>query len=372
MFLAETGASFRDTAAALTFGSLDGDSGRFNLRGVVAGMGAADALERRLEGGFFRLREFSRAQKDGCFQFEVVGESFRAGPEAALPLPVDEPFRPTDPFCRQDRDGTTLGAPGAIFRAAGSVAGGLTLRAADADIADVAAMMEALLREPFVVAEDVRGRVNVDFASASVDDAIKALPLRSDRVGSVHLLRAAGSTGSPPEPEETPPSARFSMRAKRARAEDILASIAETEPAYVSLGPAGLPRLSVFAREASISDLRRATLAALQLTESREEGARVLHSEERTGEPKPIAAATGGRIVFRARDLAVEEVALAGIGRNGDEIIAFVYSPLGEIVGLRPGDALADGVIAVVDPNGLLIDTSEGPVRITLTLPRGR
>ena len=77
-------------------------------------------------------------------------------------------------------------------------------------------------------------------------------------------------------------------------------------------------------------------------------------------------------MVFRARDLTVEEMALAGIGRSGDEFTAFAYSPLGEIVALRLGDTLADGAIASLDSNGVLIDTSEGPVRISLAMVRPR
>ncbi len=373
MFLAETGASFRDTAAALTFGSFDGDTGRFTLRGVVSGMGSADSLERRLEGGFFRMREFSRARKEGCFQFEAVGESYRAGPDAALPLPVDEPFRPTESLCRQDRDGATAGGPGHPLRASGSDPTGVSLNAADVDLADIAAMMEGLSSEPFVVAEDVRGRFSVDFAGASIDDALKTLPVQADRVGSVHLLRSAANSSLPvPEAEEAPPEGRLSLRAKRVAGESILSAMAEAEPSYVALGPSGLAKLSVFARDASVSDLRRAALVALELQETREENARVLKHHERVGEVGPIAAIANGRAVFRARDLAVEELALAGIGRSGKELLAFVYSPLGDIVALRTGDALADGVVASIEAIGVLVDTSEGPVRISLALGRSR
>lgn len=373
MFLAETGASFRDAAAALTFGSFDGDTGRFTLRGVVSGMGTADSLERRLEGGFFRMREFSRARKEGCFQFEAVGESFRAGPDAALPLPVDEPFRPTESLCRQDRDGATVGGASHPLRASGSDPNGVSLNAVDVDLADIAAMMEGLSREPFVVAGDVRGRFNVDFAGASIDDALKALPVQADRVGSVHLLRSAANSSLPvPDAEEAPPEGRLSLRAKRVPGEGILSAMAEAEPSYVALGPSGLAKLSVFAREASVSDLRRAALVALELQETREENARVLKHHERVGEVGPIAAMVNGRVVFRARDLAVEEMALAGIGRSGKELLAFVYSPLGDIVALRTGDALADGVIASIEATGVLVDTSEGPVRISLAPGRSR
>ena len=77
-------------------------------------------------------------------------------------------------------------------------------------------------------------------------------------------------------------------------------------------------------------------------------------------------------MVFRARDLTVEELALAGIGRAGDEYVAFVYAPLGEIVPIRLGDNLADGVIAGLDAQGLLVDSAEGPVRISLATLKPR
>lgn len=373
MFLAEIGASFRDAAATLTFGSLDGDTGRFSLRGVVAGMGAADALERRLEGGFFRLREFTRAQRDGCYQFEAVGESYRAGPQAALALPLDEPFRPTEGFCATDRDNTRLGTAGSVLRASGSENGGISLRAVEVDLVDVASMLEMLSHQPFVVSEDVRGRVTLEFKGVSVEEALEALPVRAARVGTVRLLTSrTGSLGPIAGAEEEPPAARLSFRDKRTPGEDVLSALAEAEPTYVALGPSSLSRLSVFARDAPASDIRRAALAALQLTEGIEESARILRLPGQAGEVGPVASSGSGHVIFRARDLAVEEIGLAGIGESGNELLAFVYSPLGDLVALRNGDSLADGIIADLDANGLFIDTAEGPVRISLSLPRSR
>lgn len=377
LFLAETGAIFRDAAAALSFGSVDGETGRFALRGVVAGMGAAETLERRLEGGFFRLREFTRALKDACYQFEAMGESFRAGPHAALPVPVDEPFRPTDAYCRSDRDTTLATAAGAVLRASGASGSGLTLRAVDTDLADVAAMLEALTREPFVVAEEVRGRVTLDLSGVSVDEALKALPLRVERIGSVRLLLPAGGTAPfvIPDAEDGPPPSRIALRGKRVRGEEAIAALAETEPSWAALGPQSLRRVSVFARDAAAADVRRAVLAALRLSESREDGVRVLRRVDGggpTGETSPIAAPSGARPVLRAHDLAVEEMGLVGIGRSGSDVAAFVYSPLGEIVPLRNGEALSDGVVGALDASGVVLDTSEGPVRISLELPRPR
>ena len=200
---------------------------------------------------------------------------------------------------------------------------------------------------------------------------------RAELGGGVRLLRAPGAppvaaTAAVPAEGEAETSGRLSLRAKRTRGEDVLSAIAEAEPAFVSVGPPGLSKLSVFAREAPIAQLRRAVLAALHLEEVREDGVRVLRSPTRPGEPGPITASPNGRVFFRARDLAVDEMALAGIGRSGDESVAFVYSPLGEIVALRVGDVLADGAIAAIDANAALVDTAEGPVRISLAVVRAR
>jgi hypothetical protein len=140
----------------------------------------------------------------------------------------------------------------------------------------------------------------------------------------------------------------------------------------VALGPSGLSKISVFAREARIDDLRRAVLVALQLDETREESSRILKRHDGQGEARPIAATPAARVIFRARDLTVEEMALAGIGKSESELVAFVYAPLGDIVAIRLGDTLADGVIAGLDANGVLIDTAEGPVRISLATIRAR
>lgn len=373
MFLAETGSALRDAAAALTFGSLEGETGRFALRGVAAGLGAAEALERRLEDGFFRVREFSKARKSGCYQFEVVGDSFRAGPQAALPLPVDEPFRPTEPFCEQDRDRVSAPAPVLTVRPAGAASGGITLRAVDADLADVADMLEALARTPIVVAGDVVGRISVDFNDLSLEEALKALPVSAVAMGGAWLLTSPSSPSpSPAEAGDDDPASRFSFRAKRARGEDVLAALAEAEPSFAALGPPILGKVSVFAHDASAAAVRRAVLMALELDESRDENSRILKLRGSRAEPVPIVAGSLGSIVFRASDLTIDELLLAGVGKSGDELLAFAYSPLGEIVTLRRGDALADGVVAALDTSGVLVDSSEGPVRISISFPASR
>jgi hypothetical protein len=291
---------------------------------------------------------------------------------------------------------------GATVRLSSSEPEGISLRAVDTDLADLAAMLEALTRTPFVVAGDVVGRVSADFRGVSIAEVVQTLPVLGEKVGEVWLLRAPGAPPLPvpelavpeadeasdpelqpepepepepePQPEPEPESGRFSFRDKRAHGEDVLVAMAEAAPAYVALGPPGLPRISVFARDAAASEVRRALLAALDLEESREEDARVLRYRGRPSEIGPIAAGPGGAIVFRASDLTVDELVLAGIGRGTEGLLAFAYSPLGDLVTLRSGDTLADGVLSSLDSNGLLVDTSEGPVRISISipLPRGR
>ena len=64
----------------------------FTIRGLGLGEGPLRAFEGRLERGFFRLSDFLMARQGACHRFEAHGRAPVAGPDAALPLPVEDPF----------------------------------------------------------------------------------------------------------------------------------------------------------------------------------------------------------------------------------------------------------------------------------------
>ena len=101
--------------------------------------GPLRAFESRLERGFLRVSEFLMAKQGACHRFEARGRSPVAGPDAELPVPVEDPFE-------QDAAAVPRG-PRRRARARGERphrrppkdpgTGPLTLRLRDVDLADV-------------------------------------------------------------------------------------------------------------------------------------------------------------------------------------------------------------------------------------------
>lgn len=369
LFVSELSAISRDRPIALTYASYAGAGDAFLIRGLVIGVGGSLALERRIEQGFFRVKEHLVVRESSCFRFETTGTSAHAGVLADLPQPVDDPFADGPRICESDRD--PVGTPSPIIRKNG--AAGITLRATDVDVSDVFAALELLSRERFVVEGAMRGRVSVDWLNVPIDEAIASLGVKSERVGSLRLVRSALGAGvavpsiEGPAEDATDGSHRASSLGKRLRASAVFADIAQAQPGLAAFGPRELPPVSVFARDAPALDLYRALLAALGLEERREDTRRILTLPgSNGGSTEPIVDIGDEPPRQTSRDLAVEELLLAGIGRSGETMMAFVYSPLGRLVGLRLNDELADGRVVVIDSSSIVVDSSEGPIRITL------
>jgi hypothetical protein len=60
------------------------------------------------------------------------------------------------------------------------------------------------------------------------------------------------------------------------------------------------------------------------------------------------------------------EFELAGVASSGDGWVAFAYSPTGSLDAYKPGDSLADAVVKSVDSTDAVLETEEGPVRLTV------
>ena len=150
---------------------------------------------------------------------------------------------------------------------------------------------------------------------------------------------------------------------------ELLAVMTDIEPSLAALGPPGfLGRVSLWARDVPVLDLRAAVLEAVGLSERIEEGRRVLERKTVAQETlAPVAGTTPERrLVLGPQDLAVMEFELAGVASAGDNWMAFAYSPTGVLNAYRPGDRLADGIIKSVESTDVVIETDEGPVRYTL------
>ena len=365
LFLSELAAISRDRPVVLNFASL-GDE--FLVRGQAVGEGPVRALASRFERGFFRVAEFLVARQGACHRFEVRGRSPVAGTDAELPLPSEDPFEQDDAPCRVDRDGArAVLIKGPNQKAPGK--GPLTLRLRDVDFADVFRVLHLLTAQGFLVDGDVTGRVSLDLSRLGIDEALLAIEKSGVDVADSGRVRRVSSSrvASHETPSGGAPTASFAL--KRVEVRELLAVMTDMEPGLAALGPAGsLGRVSLWARDVPVLDLRAAVLEGVGLHERIEEGRRIL--ERKPGSEEALAPVAGTsperRLALGPEDLAVMEFELAGLASGGNGWIAFVYSPTGTLNAYRPGDRLADGIVKSVESTDVVIETDEGPVRFTI------
>jgi hypothetical protein len=191
---------------------------------------------------------------------------------------------------------------------------------------------------------------------------------RSGRVyrvsrGSSPAALAAGA----PAAEASLPRGTFAL--KRAPVRDLLAILAEADPTLASAAPRNaLGRVTVWTKDALLTDLRATVLDAAGLSERQEEGRRVLFRPDAPQEPAvPLAdLPTDRRLVMRPQDLALSEFQVAGVVAAGGAWTALAYLPTGTLGVYRVGDRLADATVTEVHSTDVLLAADEGEVRLTL------
>ena len=364
LFLSELAAIVRDRPVVLKDAIL-GDE--FVVRGLTVGEGPMRALELRLERGFFRVAEVLMARAGGCHRFEVRGRSPVVGIEAELPLPaVDDPFRQDDAPCVVDRDGggVTVLRPPPVKAAPRArlppARGALSLRLRDMDLADVFFVLHLLTGQGFLVDEDVRGRVSVEVSQVALDDVLTLLARDGVFVSPPGPLRRVSRTVAravlpAPTGEGTP----ITFAVKRAAVSDVLAVIAEADSAAPLPPRVAGGRISLWASEAHVADIRAAVLQM----------ARPSGAPSVDGDPPPPPPSTERRLLVRANELSMSEFQLAGIASTGQGWTAFAYAPNGVLNAYKRGDRLADGTTTEVQSTDVMITTEEGPLRIALPEP---
>lgn len=368
LFLSELSAVVRERPVVLGHAAL---AEEFTIRGVALGEGPLRAFESRLERGFLRVADFLIAKQGACLRFEAHGRSPSAGPEAELPVPVEDPFVQDAQPCRVDRDpARAVVARGRTPTAKDPGRGPLTLRLRDVDLPDVFQVLSALGGPGFVVDGEVAGRTSVEVTRATLDEALgvlrKAAGLEIAASGAVRrvstrpqpLARAASPAGPP-----------ASFAVKRAEVRDLLAAMADVEPQLAVLGPPGfLGRASVWTRDAPLELVRAALLEAAGLVERVEDERRVVAGRTATTEPEVpvVRGEPEPRLALRREELTVHEFQLAGVAAMDGAFVAFAYSPTGQLHAYRAGDRLADAQVRAVESTDVLLETDEGPLRIPL------
>jgi len=372
LFLSEVAAITRDRPVVLGYASLGNE---FVVRGLAVGNGPLRALESRFERGFFRLSAFLVARQGACLQFEARGQSPVVGPEAELPLPTQDPFEQDAALCKTDRDsGRATVVKSAKQASAGK--GPLSLRLRDLDTADVFRVLGELTSQAFIVDGDVSGRLSVELSRVSLEDALGTLARTGLGISGAGPIRrvsrsrdGAGSKGAP-SPRPAASGGTVTLMLKRADVRDVLARTIDLQPGLPTLGPQGfLGRLSVWAKDAPLGELRDAVLAAAGLQERVEETKRVLvrpGGSEDALAPLVEATSSDSGPALRPQDLTVMEFALAGLASSSEGWIAFAYTPAGVLGSYRTGDRLADGTVRAVESTDVTLETDDGPLRLPL------
>ncbi len=368
LFLSELAAVVRERPVVIGYASL---ADEFVVRGLAVGEGPVRAFQSRLERGFFRVSEFLMAKQGACHRFEARGKSPVAGPDAELPVPMEDPFEQDAAPCRVDRDAAkAIVVRGRTPTAKDPGRGPLTLRLRDVDFADVFQVLAALGAGGFVVHESVTGRVSLEFTRATLDETLAAIRKASGiEIADVGPVRIVSTARVAPRKDVPSGGAPASFSLKRVEVRDLLAGMADVDPGLATLGPSGfLGRVSVWTKDAPLGAVRSAVLDAAGLTERTEEDRRVV---ERPGgaidAPTPVArAGPEPRLSLRREELTVLEFQVAGIAAAGDSFVAFAYAPTGRLYAYRPGDRLADGIVREIQTTDVLLETEEGPVRMAL------
>jgi hypothetical protein len=371
LFLSELAAVVRDRPVVLAYASLDET---FTVRGLATGEGTVQKLESRFERGFFRISEFLVAKQGACHRFEVHGKSPVAGPDAELPLPLEDPFVQDDAPCRVDRDPPRrMVVKGRTPSARNPGNGPLSLRLRGLDLADVFQALSLVSGTGFVVDADVVGRMDLDVTRQTLQETLELIRDEAKvHIGESGRVRRVSR--SPPSPREPAPGGgeTVSFALKRADVRELLAVMTDIDPSVAALGPPGfLGRLSIWVSGVPLLDLRAEVLTAVGLVERIEDERRVLDRATGAGEtPVPVASrAREPRLSLRPEELAVLEFELSGVASDGGRWVAFAYSPTGQLHAYRAGDALADALVRSVQSTDVLLETSEGPLRVALPPP---
>lgn len=369
LFLSELAAVVRERPVVLAYASLD--DGTFTARGLATGEGTIRKLESRFERGFFRVSEFLVAKQGACHRFEAHGTSPVAGPDAQLPVPLEDPFVQDDTPCRVDRD-----PPGRIVvkgrtpTAKDPGNGPLTLRLRGLDFADVFGALSLVSGTGFIVDADVVGRVDLDVTRQTLEETLELIRDEAKiEIGRAGRIRRVSRTAPPARAAAPGGGEAVSFALKRADVRELLAVMTDIDPAAAALGPSGfLGRLSVWASDVPLFELRAEVLAAAGLVERVEEERRVLDRGTGAGEaPVPVAGrGREPRLTLRPEELAVLEFELAGVASDGGGWLAFAYSPTGQLHAYRTGDPLADAIVRSVQSTDVALETSEGLVSVAL------
>jgi len=314
----------RDKAIALTE-LRSGDDTR--LDGVVLGALARETLKPALEKSGFKVAAIDFTPRGDCQAFSATARLEARDRKMAF---VTTSIFDGDTFaiCTPKKTAPPL-------RVAAHGSGNVTMHLRDIDATDVFAAMNAATKEGFMVSSDVTGRFDVDFESATPEQALAALKAAGLPIGPgpLHLVGASATmpaghyTGEP-----------ISMTLHDADTRDITRVFEQLSGRKVAALPAR--RVSIFV----IDEPWDSVFAAIPLL--------------RGGPAKADAARREWWAFPHLDDLAVRDLRLAGVANTAEGWVAYAYiaGAARKVVFLKANQPLHDAKVATIDAHGVTFD----------------
>ena len=317
------------------------------IDGVLLGTAARAALKPALEASGFDVAKLDFAPRGDCRAFTATlrlqqrkGEEIAWG-GAMFDSDVASVCTPKP------------AAPPARVAARGN-GGTVTLHLRGVDAADVFLALNAATNEGFVVDGGVNGRIDADFETATLEEALAAMRAVNIAAGPgpLHLVRPAG------RPAATVPAGnytgeRISMSIHDAELHDIARAIEEIGGRKLSLPPAPT-RLSIFASEEPWDRLLAGMLALAG-------GA--------AKPPEPEEPPRRQWWVIKPNEIAARDLKLAGVVSTAEGWVGYAYTPgpSRKVVFLKANQPLLDAKVTAVDANGVTLRTADAR-NVTLSL----
>lgn len=350
---------------------------------------------------------FTRIRVNGDFVFEgaLIGSAAREallrGLERAQLLPVEQQFSRTGPcqmFSIRARlepgettyesligDGSFDHDPGAMCDAArrgeakrhlirGSAPPSetrLAMHLQNLDLSDVFNALHSYLGEDFVVDGDLDGRVTLEILEGiTLDDLWAELPAIGVTIGQ-GPLRHVTRTGPTPTPDASRSGGAtdpVSFLIKHATVSDVLCLIGRISDREIEVPLDFRARVSVFADDVPLDELLAGVIASARLESSTAGGRLTLRRPEKKGEAGVLAcenldftsSSPLSRLQRRMDLLEIADVQVVGVGRVGESWTAWAYIPGRYLTPLEEGNALLDGTVRSIGPEGVVFTTRSG------------
>lgn len=336
---------------------------RIALEGVTVGAAARAGLLAGLEQAGFAVTRLETPAGGACRPFALA--AVRGARERAMETVAGPAGERAAALCAD------TGAPvPSRIEARGVEGGELALRLRDVDIPHVFFVLHELTGAGFVVDGDVGGRVDVEIASATLEEILAALSASGLVIGEPPLRRVSRATVEPLAGEFT--GEPVSLSFQDADLVDLLCVFEEITSLEIRVPPGLDARATIHVSDLPWDHAIEALIASARL------GSAVDGTQVFVGPPAEVAsgrrtlwsdacrvrAPAKGSPVAGLRpppaELGATDLTLAGVGSGRDGHRGYAYGAWRRMVRLAPGDRLFDAQVKAVAPEGVTLALDGG------------